>query len=161
TPSAPWSLPGKECPLLLWPEPVNGQQVYCEPIAVWLSFIRRANAFLRLVAAVKMHRLGDASDWHTLFNDQPVSAPNSVFRLRPAGAFVWFPTDVPAARNGLMPELGKWFQVSGVQFALSWDEFPRFQLGGGTFATLCVQLLQETAWGAPALICTICGEPYL
>jgi hypothetical protein len=148
------------CEPLVWPERVAGQQLACDPIAVWLSWARRVRAFRQLVSAVKALRLGDPGDWEVLLNDQPVFAAQSAFRVEPAARLSWLPRDSAAARHRLMAELEQWFRIGGVQFRLGWEEYPSFRLAGSTFATIAIQLFAETAWGVPTQYCDSCGVVY-
>jgi hypothetical protein len=118
-----------------------------EPVDRWLYYVRRANALVRVAAALHGGELGQESDWRIL--SEHAALPRESLHTR---------------RSHLAAAIWGWLDLARVQPGLTWDTHPpelRLWSGAGTFGVLGVQLLIAVSQSHGLAVCTSCSRPYL
>lgn len=129
-----------------------------DPIEVWRTFSREADALLRIADRVLQGEPGRAEDWNLAFARHQ--------------AFYSLPADSPSKQTMAMNRLNlggllnEWIQLGDVRPFLDWDlseRKPRFKLGGrfsGLFGALALQLTMAVLQAGGIAICSHCHNDY-
>jgi hypothetical protein len=144
------------------PLPKSGTATWCyaigffdtpqwEPIERWFHFARQAETLVQIAAALHTAVMPSQDLW--------------------AGAFAGYatmpyttePWDHATHRFTLAECVNEWLALGNARPRFAWhagDEAPAFELGGGTFATLALQLALAVAGQQALAICDGCQIPY-
>jgi hypothetical protein len=129
---------------------------YREPLDVWRTYSRRAQAVLKIAARLHLGEHGAAEEWHAL--DYPnwedgksrYPEPNEPWSLEEERAFIGY-------------EVTAWLHEGGVMPVLAWPATgPTLRFGAGTlFAALAVQMFWTVSRTSSFALCSACGVAFL
>jgi hypothetical protein len=131
------------------------QPLRTEPVARWQEWIDRANAVLRLSAALYGGGTGEDADWHALGSEEGLRVPVGV-------------SPEYAAAHHLTGEVNSWIVLGDVRPRLWWIEVGRDDAlrrpvviaGAGLFGALAYQLLLAAGRSRGLARCTVCGREF-
>ena len=123
-----------------------------ETVEHWLMYIGRANALLKIAAALHQSDTTLQSDW-----DQILAAFSGFIG---GGAFAQ-PT-LDAQRGVLSLAIDDWLRMGDISPTFSWEQHaPNIGLMGSTFGNLGIQLMFTVSKSQGLAVCDGCGQTYL
>lgn len=123
------------------------------PLADWRFWARQARALLNIAANLHCDKVGEPSDWQTVYERTNTSH----------SAVPWWQQDIEVDRMKVADVVNEWLDLAQSRLFLRWRpaQSPSVEVSGASlFGSLGVQILFAISRSDGLALCSACGIPY-